>query len=71
MTAIRSVAVIGVGQMGAGIAQAVAMGGYSVILYDPAPEPGDGFGPPMMPFPFYSPYYAPYYPWWGGYPGRW
>ena len=40
MTAIRSVAVIGVGQMGAGIAQAVAMGGYSVILYDPAPEPG-------------------------------
>jgi len=40
MTAIRSVAVIGVGQMGAGIAQAVAMGGYSVILYDPAPKPG-------------------------------
>jgi 3-hydroxybutyryl-CoA dehydrogenase len=40
MTAIRSVAVIGVGQMGAGIAQAVAMGGYSVTLYDPAPEPG-------------------------------
>src|SRR5690606_18662602 len=30
----------GVGQMGAGIAQAVAAGGYSVLLYDPAPEPG-------------------------------
>ncbi|MEJ6789207.1 3-hydroxybutyryl-CoA dehydrogenase [Brevundimonas sp. BR2-1] len=36
MTTIRSVAVIGAGQMGAGIAQAVAVGGYQVLLYDAA-----------------------------------
>jgi len=34
MTTIRSVAIIGAGQMGAGIAQAVAGGGYQVLLYD-------------------------------------
>lgn len=34
MTSIRTVAVIGAGQMGAGIAQAVAVGGYDVRLYD-------------------------------------
>ncbi len=35
---IKSVAVIGAGQMGVGIAQAVALGGYSVRLYDLAAE---------------------------------
>ncbi len=34
MTTIRSVAIIGAGQMGAGIAQAVAAGGYDVLLHD-------------------------------------
>jgi len=34
MTTIRSVAIIGAGQMGAGIAQTVAAGGYDVKLYD-------------------------------------
>ncbi|WP_332656997.1 3-hydroxybutyryl-CoA dehydrogenase [Brevundimonas sp.] len=38
MTTIRSVAIVGAGQMGAGIAQAVAAGGYDVLLYDAAPE---------------------------------
>ena len=36
MTTIRSVAIVGAGQMGAGIAQAVAVGGYQVLLYDAA-----------------------------------
>lgn len=34
MTSITTVAILGAGQMGAGIAQAVALGGYSVRLYD-------------------------------------
>ena len=34
MTTIRSVAIVGAGQMGAGIAQAVAAGGYDVLLHD-------------------------------------
>ncbi|MNH63002.1 putative 3-hydroxybutyryl-CoA dehydrogenase [compost metagenome] len=34
MTTIRTVAIIGAGQMGSGIAQAVASGGYEVRLYD-------------------------------------
>ncbi|MDP2116359.1 MAG: 3-hydroxybutyryl-CoA dehydrogenase [Brevundimonas sp.] len=38
MTTIRSVAIIGAGQMGAGIAQAVAGGGYQVLLYDAAAD---------------------------------
>jgi 3-hydroxybutyryl-CoA dehydrogenase len=38
MTTIRSVAIVGAGQMGAGIAQAVAAGGYDVMLHDAAPE---------------------------------
>ncbi len=38
MTTIRTVAIIGTGQMGAGIAQAVAAGGYQVLLYDAAPD---------------------------------
>jgi len=38
MTTIKTVAIIGVGQMGAGIAQAVAAGGYDVILHDASPE---------------------------------
>ena len=37
-TTIKSVAVIGAGQMGVGIAQAVALGGYQVRLYDLAAE---------------------------------
>ena len=36
MSPITTVAVLGAGQMGAGIAQAVALGGYSVRLYDVA-----------------------------------
>ena len=36
MTTIRSVAIVGAGQMGAGIAQTVAAGGYDVKLYDAA-----------------------------------
>jgi 3-hydroxybutyryl-CoA dehydrogenase len=38
MTTIRTVAIVGAGQMGAGIAQAVAAGGYEVLLYDSHPE---------------------------------
>ncbi|HZW16290.1 MAG TPA: 3-hydroxybutyryl-CoA dehydrogenase [Brevundimonas sp.] len=38
MTTIRTVAIVGAGQMGAGIAQAVAAGGYDVLLHDAAPE---------------------------------
>ena len=38
MTTIRSVAIVGAGQMGGGIAQAVAAGGYDVLLHDAAPE---------------------------------
>jgi len=38
MTTIRSVSIVGAGQMGAGIAQAVAAGGYDVILHDTAAE---------------------------------
>ena len=38
MTTIRSVAIVGAGQMGAGIAQAVAAGGYQVLLYDAATD---------------------------------
>jgi 3-hydroxybutyryl-CoA dehydrogenase len=38
MTTIRSVAIIGAGQMGAGIAQVVAAGGYQVLLYDAAAD---------------------------------
>ncbi|MBU4136336.1 MAG: 3-hydroxybutyryl-CoA dehydrogenase [Alphaproteobacteria bacterium] len=38
MTTIRSVAIIGAGQMGAGIAQTVAAGGYQVLLYDAAAD---------------------------------
>ncbi|KQW81864.1 3-hydroxybutyryl-CoA dehydrogenase [Brevundimonas sp. Root1279] len=38
MTTIRSVAIIGAGQMGAGIAQTVAAGGYEVLLFDAAAE---------------------------------
>ena len=34
MSTISTVAILGAGQMGAGIAQAVALGGYSVRLYD-------------------------------------
>ena len=37
-TTIQSVAVIGAGQMGAGIAHAVALGGYDVWLYDLAAD---------------------------------
>ncbi|HZV85543.1 MAG TPA: 3-hydroxybutyryl-CoA dehydrogenase [Brevundimonas sp.] len=37
MTTIRTVAIVGAGQMGAGIAQAVAAGGYEVLLYDSDP----------------------------------
>ena len=37
MSTITTVAVLGAGQMGAGIAHAVALGGYSVRLYDVAP----------------------------------
>ena len=38
MTTIRTVAVIGAGQMGSGIAQTVATGGYEVRLYDLSAE---------------------------------
>jgi 3-hydroxybutyryl-CoA dehydrogenase len=38
MTTIRTVAIIGAGQMGSGIAQAVAFGGYEVRLYDLSAE---------------------------------
>ena len=38
MTTIRTVAIIGAGQMGVGIAHAVALGGYQVRLYDVAAD---------------------------------
>lgn len=38
MTTIRSVAIVGAGQMGGGIAQAVATGGYDVLLHDAVAE---------------------------------
>jgi len=38
MSTITTVAVIGAGQMGAGIAHAVALGGYAVRLYDVDPQ---------------------------------
>lgn len=38
MTTIRTVSIIGAGQMGVGIAHAVALGGYRVRLYDVAHE---------------------------------
>ncbi|MGH7025740.1 3-hydroxybutyryl-CoA dehydrogenase [Brevundimonas sp.] len=38
MTTIKTVAVVGAGQMGSGIAQAVATGGYEVRLYDLSAE---------------------------------
>jgi 3-hydroxybutyryl-CoA dehydrogenase len=38
MTTIKSVAILGAGQMGAGIAHAVALGGYQVRLYDVAAD---------------------------------
>ena len=38
MTTIKTVAVIGAGQMGVGIAHAVALGGYQVRLYDLAAD---------------------------------
>ena len=38
MTTIRTVAINGAGQKGSGIAQAIAAGGYSVILYDAVAE---------------------------------
>ncbi len=38
MTTIRSVSIVGAGQMGVGIAHAVALGGYAVTLYDVAPD---------------------------------
>lgn len=37
MTTLRTVAIIGAGQMGAGIAQTVAAGGYDVLLHDLEP----------------------------------
>jgi 3-hydroxybutyryl-CoA dehydrogenase len=38
MTTIKTVAIVGAGQMGAGIAQTVATGGYDVLLHDAAAE---------------------------------
>jgi 3-hydroxybutyryl-CoA dehydrogenase len=38
MTNIETIAVIGAGTMGSGIAHAAALGGYRVVLYDVAPE---------------------------------
>ena len=38
MTPIKTVAIVGAGQMGAGIAQTVAQGGYDVKLHDAAPD---------------------------------
>ncbi|MBA4803781.1 MAG: 3-hydroxybutyryl-CoA dehydrogenase [Brevundimonas sp.] len=38
MTTIHTVAIVGAGQMGAGIAQTVATGGYDVLLYDSAAD---------------------------------
>src|SRR3954466_15906428 len=38
MVAIRTVGVIGAGQMGSGIAHVVALGGYDVLLHDVTPD---------------------------------
>ena len=38
MTSIKTVAIVGAGQMGVGIAHAVALGGYQVRLYDVSAE---------------------------------
>src|SRR5450432_4576023 len=38
MVQIKSVGVIGAGQMGTGIAHVVALGGYGVLLHDVSPE---------------------------------
>jgi len=38
MSEIRSVGVIGAGQMGSGIAHVVALGGYDVLLHDVSPD---------------------------------
>ncbi|MDP3298541.1 MAG: 3-hydroxyacyl-CoA dehydrogenase NAD-binding domain-containing protein, partial [Phenylobacterium sp.] len=38
MVEIRSVGVIGAGQMGSGIAHVCALGGYDVLLHDVSPE---------------------------------
>ncbi|MDO9245014.1 MAG: 3-hydroxyacyl-CoA dehydrogenase NAD-binding domain-containing protein, partial [Phenylobacterium sp.] len=38
MVDIKSVGVIGAGQMGSGIAHVVALGGYDVLLHDVTPE---------------------------------
>ena len=38
MTSIKTVAIVGAGQMGVGIAQAVALGGYEVRLHDVSAE---------------------------------
>ena len=38
MVDIKTVGVIGAGQMGSGIAHVVALGGYDVLLHDVSPE---------------------------------
>ncbi|MCA3720716.1 3-hydroxyacyl-CoA dehydrogenase NAD-binding domain-containing protein, partial [Phenylobacterium sp.] len=38
MAGIRTVGVIGAGQMGSGIAHVVALGGYEVLLHDVSPD---------------------------------
>ena len=38
MSEIRSVGVIGAGQMGSGIAHVIALGGYDVLLHDVSPD---------------------------------
>lgn len=42
MTPIKTVSILGAGQMGSGIAQAVALGGYEVRLFDVAAERSAG-----------------------------
>ncbi|MFN4041872.1 MAG: 3-hydroxybutyryl-CoA dehydrogenase [Brevundimonas sp.] len=42
MTSIKTVSILGAGQMGSGIAQAVALGGYEVRLYDVSAERSAG-----------------------------
>ncbi|MBX3478645.1 MAG: 3-hydroxybutyryl-CoA dehydrogenase [Brevundimonas sp.] len=42
MTSIKTVAIVGAGQMGSGIAQAVALGGYEVRIYDVEAERAAG-----------------------------
>ena len=37
MTEIRSITIVGAGQMGSGIAQVAAVAGYDVLLVDVAP----------------------------------